>query len=44
MTEIREQEESFLVESDTQPLTEHEATFTANKERNGKFLFQEVLT
>ena len=39
MTEIREEDESFLVESDTQPIIENEPASTANKERNGMFLF-----
>ena len=37
MTENREEEESFLVESDTQPIIENADIPSTNKEQNGKF-------
>ena len=37
MTEIRAEEEGFLVESDTQPIIENGNTNSTNKEQNGKF-------
>ena len=37
MTEIRAEEEGFLVESDTRPIIENENTTSTNKEQNGKY-------
>ena len=37
MTEIRAEEEGFLVESDTRPIIENENTTSANKEQNGEY-------
>ena len=36
MTEIRAEEEGFLVESDTRPIIENENTTSTNKEQNGE--------